>query len=405
MAPSLETDDYLSSTINGVADGTIHGAANGTTKGGMNGMANGSTNGATATIHTTTDIGVSAGHDTKTPYVIEDQWFGQKSHMKIIGLGSGIGGLALAYKLPRLLTNYSLTLYEKAPHLAGTWYENTYPGVACDVPAHIYTYTFQGNPNWSTFYAEGPEIFEHFKDVAHQRDLSKDIVFDREVMSIAWDDTAGIWNVTLKNPRTEEITYDWCHVFLNTGGRLNKWKMPDIEGLDLFQGGVTHSAHWDHSIETKGKTVAIIGTGSSAIQVTPQLQKTAEKLVCFMRSATWIAPPVASNVANATKAEMKKGSPNVAEDMVNGKAVPDLSQVQFSFTEEQKKRYREDPAYHLAFRKKLEASLNLLTEVFIMGTPTQKLAYVAFKDEMLRRIGPGFPELKKRLIPTWAPGK
>jgi cation diffusion facilitator CzcD-associated flavoprotein CzcO len=360
----------------------------------------GAQNGAPVEVTNGLENGV---HLDKEPYQIKQQWFGKKSHIKIIGLGSGIGGLALAYKLPRMLTNYTLTIYEKTSKMSGTWWENTYPGVACDVPAHIYTYSFQGNPDWSTFYAYGPEIYQYYKKVAEDRNLTKDIVFDRDVISITWDDLKGIWNVTLKDPRTNELSYDWCHVFLNTGGRLNKWKMPEIAGLDLFRGPVTHSAHWDHGIDFKDKTVAIIGTGSSAIQITPQLQKMSKKLVCFMRSETWIAPPIASQIAMAAKAEGTDKSEE--DDVINGKATTDISQAQFKFTEAQKKRFRENPAYHLEFRRKLESSINMGSDMFIMGTETQKTAMIAFREEMLKRIGPGFEELKKKIIPTWSPGE
>ncbi|CZR50297.1 uncharacterized protein PAC_00169 [Phialocephala subalpina] len=328
---------------------------------------NGAQNGAPVEVANGVENGV---HLDKEPYHVKQQWFGKKSHMKIIGLGSGIGGLALAYKLPRMLTNYTLTLYEKTSKLSGTWWENTYPGVACDVPAHIYTYSFQGSPDWSTFYVYGPEIYQYYKKVAEDHDLTKDIVFNRDVISI--------------NPRTDELSYDWCHVFLNTGGRLNKWKMPDIADLDLFKGPVTHSAHWDHGIDFKGKTVAIIGTGSSAIQITPQLQKMSKKLVCFMRSETWVAPPIASTIAMAAKAE---GTADFEDDVINGKATTDISQAQFKFTEAQKKRFREDPAYHLEFRRKLESSINMGVDMFIMGTETQKTAMAVFREEILTRIG------------------
>lgn len=341
--------------------------------------------------------------DNSQKYKLQDQWFGKRHFVKIIGLGSGLSGMVLSYKLRKSLQNYQLTIYERADRMSGTWWNNTYPGVACDIPAHIYTYSFRPNPDWSTFYAYGKEIFDYSKTVGAEFDAEKDIVYNREVIKIQWDEERNIWNVTLRDSRSGELTDDWCHIFLNSGGRLTDGSMPEIPGLKNFKGPVMHSSKWDHSVDFKDKTAAVIGTGSSAIQIVPQLQKTCKKVVCYMRSETWISPPIGLAVARALQAEENGEDPSkIPQDRAGFAAV---SHSQMQFTEKQKLRFREDPAYHLKFRKQIEGMINMGVDLFIRGTKQHAGGLNAFRDGMLKRIGPGFEELKARLIPSWSPGK
>lgn len=335
-------------------------------------------------------------------YRVVDQWLGKRHFIKVIGLGSGFSALVLSYKLRRMLQNYKLTLYERSEKLSGTWWNNTYPGVACDIPAHIYTYSFRPNPEWPTFYAYGKEIFEYSKAVAAEFDAEKDIVYNREVIKIEWDEASSIWNVVLKDPRTGELSHDWCHVFLNSGGRLTDGAMPNIPGLEKFQGSVMHSSKWDHTVDFKDKTAAVIGTGSSAIQIVPQLQKICKKVVCYMRSETWISPPVGIAVAKTLQDEESgQDASKTPQDPPNFAAV---SNSQMEFSEKQRKRFREDPAYLLKFRKEIEGNINVGVDLFIRGTEMHAAGRKVFKEGMLKRIGPGFEELKEKLIPSWSPG-
>ena len=214
-------------------------------------------------------------------------------------------------------------------------------------------------------------------------------------MSAVWDEAKGIYDVKV-NVDGQEIE-DWCHVLVNGTGFLNDWKWPKIPGLHDFQGTLLHSANWDTSVDYSDKSVAVIGTGSSAIQIVPQVQKKAKHLTTFMRSVTWISPVVGDAEIEELKA---KHAPTTAKDK------QDESQLvkQYWYTEEEKQRFRDDPEYLLLYRKTLESTVNSLFDLFVSGSDVSKASHDMMKAEMIRRIGPGHEELKEKLIPKWSPG-
>ncbi|TVY25630.1 putative sterigmatocystin biosynthesis monooxygenase [Lachnellula hyalina] len=324
-------------------------------------------------------------------YSIPKTWHSQKTKLRVACIGAGPSGLCLAYKMERQMQpgTWELTIYEKNPAEGGTWYENKYPGCACDIPAHIYTYSWDPQPDWSTFYAYSPEILEYFKKFSDKHDLHHYVQLNSQIISAAWNDQEGKYNLIIRNPQTGEEREDWSHVLVNATGNLNKWKWPEIEGLHDFAGPKMHSATWDESVDFKDKTVAIIGTGSTAIQIVPKLQKVAKKLELFMRSPTWISPPFGDAV--------------LKEDVRDGKE-EDMANRQYYFSEEEKRKFREDPEGHLFLRQKIEAEINLLFPFYTRGTPLQKKMHQQMRAEMEKRIGPGHDELKKNLIPEWLPG-
>lgn len=190
---------------------------------------------------------------------------------------------------------------------------------------------------------------------------------------------------------------DWCHVLINGTGFLNSWKWPNIQGLHDFKGQLLHSANWDPTVDWQDKRVAVIGTGSSAIQMVPQIQKTAKHLVSFMRSVTWISPPVGAAALEQEKNKSVKNS--------SGEPVQETdTNAQYYYTAEEKQRFQDDPEYHLLYRRKLESSVNNLFDMFIAESEISKQAQEQMQKEMERRLGPGHEELKKRLIPSWPPG-
>jgi cation diffusion facilitator CzcD-associated flavoprotein CzcO len=164
-----------------------------------------------------------------------------------------------------------------------------------------------------------------------------------------------------------------------------------------FQGTLLHSANWDTSVDYTDKTVAVIGTGSSAIQIIPQVQKKAKHLTAFMRSCTWISPVIGDAEIEELKA---KHAPQTARDP------QDQTQLikQVWYTDEEKQRFRDDPEYLLLYRKRLESTVNNLFDVFISGSEVSRMADETMRAEMNRRIGPGHEELKEKLIPKWSPG-
>lgn len=173
-------------------------------------------------------------------------------------------------------------------------------------------------------------------------------------------------------------------------GILNTWKWPEIEGLHDFKGPILHSANWDHSVDFKGKKAAVIGVGSSSVQITPALQKTCSELEVYMRSPTWISPPF--------------GAGALATDLQNGQDV-DPGQRQYDFTEADIKKFTEDPEYHLDFRKRIEAEINSLFGMYIQGSELSDQFRDVITKEMNRRMGPHHQKLKEFIIPkTFAPG-
>ena len=226
-------------------------------------------------------------------YGILPQYHSKAAKLRVASVGAGASGLCLAYKMERMLEagTWDLTLFEKNPHFGGTWYENTYPGVACDIPSHLYTFSWDPNPDWSHYFAYGPEIQKYFEGFAKRHNSEQYMQLNSKIVEAKWDEEEGKWTLTIENPITKEKRTDWCNVLVNGSGILNNWKWPDIEGIHDFKGSLLHSANWDHSVDFKDKACGVIGTGSSSVQIVPQLQKVVKSLECFMRSSTWISPP------------------------------------------------------------------------------------------------------------------
>ncbi|KAJ5851175.1 hypothetical protein N7455_011031 [Penicillium solitum] len=210
--------------------------------------------------------------------------------LKIICIGAGYSGLTLAHKIDhelKLGDFVELKTYEKNPQVGGTWFENTYPGVACDIPAHAYTFLFEPNPNWSHFYAPGPEIEEYIQRTTRKWNLDKDIQFNTRVIKTVWDDEAGKWMVEVDQGGT--IMHDEADILVNAAGFLNKTNWPDIEGLSSFKGKLLHTSIWDNTYDWSNKRVAVIGNGSSGIQCVAAMQPKVAQLVNFVRNPTWVS--------------------------------------------------------------------------------------------------------------------
>lgn len=197
-------------------------------------------------------------------------------------IGAGMGGILAALRLEEAGWS-DIVIYEKADDLGGTWRENTYPGVACDVPAHMYTYSFAPNPTWSHSFAPGGEILEYFRAVAERNRVTDRMRFGAEVTSLRFTD--GRWHITLADGST-----DVADIVVAATGVLHHPAYPDIAGLEDFAGPAFHTARWDHSVDLTGKRVGIIGTGSSAVQVVADIVDEVAELHLFQRTPQWIAP-------------------------------------------------------------------------------------------------------------------
>jgi cation diffusion facilitator CzcD-associated flavoprotein CzcO len=199
-------------------------------------------------------------------------------------IGGGMAGILSAVKLKEAGFD-DLTVYEKADTLGGTWRENTYPGLSCDVPSHLYSYSFALNPQWSHLYSPGPEIRRYFEAVAEDRDVLRHVRFGDEVVRCVFTD--GRWQLT-----TKAGVHDEVDVVIAATGVLHHPKYPDINGLDTFSGPVFHSARWDHQATIDGARVGVIGTGSTAMQIVSAIVERTETLTLFQRTAQWVMPAI-----------------------------------------------------------------------------------------------------------------
>src|SRR3954451_5378206 len=208
---------------------------------------------------------------------------GVPSHSGVVIIGSGFSGLAMAVELKRSGRDDFLIL-ERAHDVAGTWRDNTYPGCACDVPSHLYSFGFAPNADWSSTFSPQPEIYAYIRRVAGQQGLLPHVRFDIEVEEASWDGDARVWRL---RPSGGDLT---AKALASATGPLSEPAIPEIPGLHDFKGTIFHSARWDHDHDLSGERVAVVGTGASAIQFVPQIQPQVARLHLFQRTPPWIMP-------------------------------------------------------------------------------------------------------------------
>ncbi|WNG25349.1 NAD(P)/FAD-dependent oxidoreductase [Cystobacter fuscus] len=206
----------------------------------------------------------------------------QKTDIAIIG--TGFAGLAMAIRLKQAGLD-SFTLYEQAEGIGGTWRDNSYPGAACDVPSHLYSFSFEPNPQWTRHFAPQAEILDYLEHCTDKYGLRPHIRFNSPVRSARFDEDASEWVLTIGEG--EEVR---AHLVISGCGSLSRPSLPAIPGLADFQGKLFHSARWDHDHALEGKTVAIIGTGASAIQIVPRIAPRVKQLHLFQRTPPWVLP-------------------------------------------------------------------------------------------------------------------
>ncbi|KAK2807578.1 hypothetical protein FQN51_000011 [Onygenales sp. PD_10] len=299
--------------------------------------------------------------------------------IRVISIGAGFSGLTLANKIQRTFKLDDIVdhvLYEKNDEIGGTWYENKYPGVMCDVPAHIYTLLDLPNPEWSNFYATGAEILQYLKDIARDHNLDRDVQLNSTVTSAVWNNESGQWAVRIE--QNGVVIDDWCDVLVNGSGVLNHWSWPDIPGLHDFQGHICHSAGWKDEYDFCGKNVAVIGNGSSGIQIVPEIQKVAARVTNFARSKTWISAPFANSLS-------KDPGKNPA------------------YTEEEKEKFRNNPEALKVYRKNLAHAFNHFFEALIEGSSASADATKESRELMLNLLG-GNKVVGDKLFADWSLG-
>ena len=213
-----------------------------------------------------------------------------QQRVRIAILGAGMSGLCMAIQLKkRGVTDF--VVLEKADSVGGTWRENTYPNVACDVPSHVYSFSFELNPNWSHNYSGGQEIWDYCNRCVEKYGLAEHIQYQREVTSAAFDGER--WQVSLADGAT--VT---AEVLVSGLGGLHLPNRANIEGIDDFEGTRFHTANWNHEHDLSGRRVAMIGTGASAGQTLPGIAPDVERVTVFQRSAAWVFPRLAQDITD-----------------------------------------------------------------------------------------------------------
>jgi len=197
-------------------------------------------------------------------------------------LGAGFSGMGMAIALKRRgLDNFAI--YEKADEVGGTWRENIYPGVACDVPSHLYSFSYEPNPDWSKRFSPGGEIWDYMKKVARKHDLYSKTMFGKKVVRIRHD--GAKWTIDFADGAKAE-----ADIVVSGLGGLHEPNIPHFEGQEAFDGPVFHTARWRDDVDLKGKRVAMIGSAASAVQVVPEIAPVVARLDIFQRTANWIMP-------------------------------------------------------------------------------------------------------------------
>lgn len=302
------------------------------------------------------------------------------------------------------MPNVDLALYDKNADFGGTWFENRYLGCACDIPAHCYQYSFEPNPNWSSFYAPAKEIAAYYKNVALKYGVDKVTHFSRRVAGLHWDEDAGLWNVAVQSsvePGTPK--HETAHVVIQAVGGLNNWKWPDVKvspvrfgggvcfaihkladddlpkGRESFRGNMVHSAAWDEAYDYSNKRVALIGTGSTAIQILPNLAAVAAHVDQYVRGPTWI------------------GFPFLEEEMPRDEKFDGSN---YHYTDEEKHNFASKTVASYEYRHRLMAGLNSVHPVTFKNTPMQESARTAMEKSMAAKLAER-PDIAKFLTPSF----
>jgi cation diffusion facilitator CzcD-associated flavoprotein CzcO len=318
------------------------------------------------------------------PFTLSKEFAYTPRKLKVFTIGAGFSGLLMAHKFqhrfPEMQDLVDHTLFEAHHEVGGTWLVNNYPGVQCDVPAHIYAFPFDPNPNWTKFYASGAEILEYFKATVRKWNLDRDLQLNTKVVGAKWHESEGMWAVKLQSTKTQEVREEWCHVLISGQGVLVHENWPKIAGFEKFKGHITHSARWDHDFDYSNKRIAVIGNGSSGIQIVPQMAKLpGTKVQNFIRNGAWVyyrAPP--------------------SKHM--GREVEDVNPA---YTEAEKEGFS-DPKRHQEYRKGIVSRTNKSFHIFMRGENNRK-GMDAATAQMSEKLGHD-KRLCDMLIPKWELG-
>ncbi|KAF9889081.1 hypothetical protein FE257_008058 [Aspergillus nanangensis] len=306
-------------------------------------------------------------------YRIQETLAGIKRPMRIVHVGCGAAGICLAKFVPERMDNVSIVCYDKNSDVGGTWLENRYPGCACDIPSPSYQFTWARNPSWSHFYSSSPQIWRYFKDCVERYELGRFMKLNHLVEGAYWDAERGKWKVHVRDRTTDTLFVDECDIFINGGGILNNWKWPDIKGLKSFRGVLCHTAAYPEGMDLTGKRVAVIGIGSSGVQVIANIASKVSKLYTWVRSPTWITAGFAQKFAG-------DGGAN------------------FAYTPEQQEKWKDDYPAYVRYCKEIETELNQRFKFILVDTPEAREA-VRFSDAEMKSKLAGREDIMNAIIP------
>ncbi|KAK3312895.1 hypothetical protein B0H66DRAFT_524416 [Apodospora peruviana] len=311
----------------------------------------------------------------KSRITLIDRFIDQPRELRVAVIGGGLAGILAGILFPAKVPNINLTIYEKNHDFGGTWLENVYPGVRCDIPSHVYQATFEPKPDWSDQFAPGGEIRDYWQSVALKHDVYRFARFHHRVEELVWDQAESVWLVTVHNTQTGKTVTENADFVLTSIGRFNAWKLPDYPAISDYKGVLRHASDWNSEFDPTGKNVAVIGNGASGIQLVANLQKVVSRLDHYARNKTWIAASWAGD-------ERTLGPQ--------------------PYTEEQKKLFASDPQAYLAFRKDLEDKYWRRFSAFFRGSTENKELRDKFTEIMRQRLSKK-PELLEHLVPDFSP--
>lgn len=220
--------------------------------------------------------------------------------LEMVIIGAGFGGLGMAIRMLQA-GRKDFVILEKSSEVGGTWRENSYPGAACDVQSHMYSFSFAPKTDWSKRYAERPEIYNYIQDTTDKFGLRHYIKFNAEVVGAAFDETSALWLLNLKDGSVLKAKF-----VVLASGPLHVPQIPTYKGMEKFKGKIFHSAQWDHSYDLTGKKVASIGTGGSAIQYIPEIAPIVKQLDVYQRTPAWVIPRDERKYGNLDKMLFEK---------------------------------------------------------------------------------------------------
>ena len=229
------------------------------------------------------DVGAARDAGLDRPEPVAEAPAPLPGHVRVAIIGAGLGGIGVGIRL-RGAGVSDFVVLERADSVGGAWRDNTYPGCACDIPSHLYSFSFAPNPDWSHSFSRQPEIWRYLEGVTDRYGLRRHLVFGTEVIRADWESGPARWR--LRTSRGE-ITAD---VLICASGPLSEPSLPDVPGLAEFSGEVFHSARWNHDFDLAGKRVAVVGTGASSVQIVPEVQPVVRHLVLFQRTPAWVVP-------------------------------------------------------------------------------------------------------------------